>query len=97
MGQFPPENIELSVFYAYCRKCNSKWNQTSDDAPYAQLMEKIALGEFGVVSDKNPEIMSAVEWQRQNRASDIMRDAEKARRNNPILDTDVYLPHNEYS
>jgi hypothetical protein len=48
-------------------------------------MEKIALGEFGVVSADNPEISSGVEWMRQNRYADIMRDANEARQNNPNL------------
>lgn len=94
-GQFPPEDIELSVLDARCYKCGSAWNQDSSDAPYAQLMEKIALGEFGVVSVDNPEIASGVEWMRQNRYADIMRDAEEAR-NNPILGTDIHLPCHEY-
>lgn len=94
-GHFPPENIELSVFAAHCLKCGSKWDHNSVDAPYTQLLEKIALGKFGVVSAKHPEISNAVEWQRQNRYSEMMSDAETMRRNNPPFDAGADSPSSE--
>ena len=53
-GHFPPEDPELSVFNAHCLRCGSRWDQSSTDAPWDQLMRKITQGEFSVVSPHKP-------------------------------------------
>ncbi len=88
-GHFPPENYELSVFEAHCYSCGSAWNQNDNDAPWDQLMLKIAHGEYGVVSAEEPEIAGISEWKRQTRYDQIMRDVTGD--SNPILASNVEL------
>jgi hypothetical protein len=88
-GHFPPENPELSVFNAHCLKCGASWDQSDKTAPWDQLMLKIANGEFGAIHPDEPEIMDGVEWQRQNRYDQIMRDV--AGEANPITGSNVRL------
>lgn len=88
-GHFPPENHHRSVFNAHCSQCGSQWSQEDTDAPWDQLMLKLANGEFGVVSFADPEIESKVEWKRRTRYDRIMEDV--AGDANPILSSTVEL------
>lgn len=86
-GNFPQENYNLSVFNANCLQCGASWNQTDTDAPWTQLMEKLALGEFGVVSFEDDDIAHKVDRRRKLRYDVILNDAYGDP--NPILSPDA--------
>lgn len=91
-ANFPPNNPAAAVWRVDCFVCGTSWDQSnSPDWVIEYLTEVISSGRFEVVgTPADLDIASRIEWERQNRYSQMLADVTGA--DNPIEASNQAIP-----